>query len=127
MFADILRKVNEMDSKTQLLIRACKSGDPDKRLKSIYRRLYLMDMRYVDDNVCDYVVCENLLKIITEFIPHKIDVLKILSEFAPDSYYMVGYKDKPHWYRVKRLLISYLRFSNTEDLIGYKSPLKFRN
>lgn len=112
-----------MDTKTQLFIRACKVEDAPKRLDSLYSRYYLVPRECFNEVPKDYVICSELLNIISKFLP-RVETIDILEKSQP---YHLLYLNMDYWYRVKKTLINYIRFISVSELPGYIVPAKYRN
>ena len=83
-----------MDNISQLLIRACKSKNPTRRLKSVYRRFY---GRY-DERTEDVAISDILVHLVDKVAPMKLsEYLREVSSYK--SYYEVSVmcrkKDEP--------------------------------
>lgn len=107
-----------------LFIRACKSREPFKRAKSVYKRFYCRTCEGDDANVM------LLLSDIVEKYKKGFRFFHFLSELSPNSVRsQYGYCKMPYWERVTHLLINEFRFMNVENLveIGYIVPCKWKN
>lgn len=102
----------------QLLVRACKSNDPDTRLRSVYRRFYLMQ----DDPEVTTVALVNILsRIVDEYVPFT-SCLTVLQEMAPSRLYNATYNE-----RALSLLMNRIRLSAKDRFPGMTTPARFRN
>ena len=109
-----------MDNTTQLLIRACRSRHPHKRVRSVYHRFYLTIPKPEHEN---FFMCGILINIVEQYCPMKPN--EVIRELAPN--YLLNDKDKPYYDRALKMLISKIRLSNAERFKGLTTPAKFRN
>jgi len=112
-----------MNKQRQLLIRACKSKNPLKRLRSIYRRFYL-------DRFTDYEFYAHvggfLLDICVDYDLYPLT--KFVSDLEPKLSWMHGIpKNAPYKKRVLMLCISKIKLTETSKFQGLTRPLRFRN
>lgn len=98
----------------QLFIRACKSGDANKRIKSVYRRFYHYD--YDSANIVHILakICDNQLQ---------FSAIDLISELSPNNNWK--YPDN-YWEKCVNILISKIRLSEVSKFDGLVAPLKFR-
>lgn len=98
-----------------LWVRACKSKNPQKRLRSVYRRFYLCgepEARDLANILCD-VVERHLL----------IPLYSMIDGLNSDHPWYKGYS---HYERVVVFLTSKLRLSKATVYKGYIAPRRFR-
>ena len=104
-----------MNSLQLLLVRACKTRDPQKRLESVYRRYYYnggmqsADMVSILNNIC------------REYIPNSSE--KLINNLNPAQAFMYGCdKNTPYFDLCLKVLISHIRLTAADDIPGYKYP-----
>lgn len=101
----------------QLLIRACRSNNPNKRLLSTYRRFYYYSE---DENICK----KNLVIILANLVDKlvgKIDITDVIEELSPNNIkYMLG---EPYDYReaVILFLVDKIRFLEASKIEGLRT------
>ena len=103
-----------------LFIRACKSSNPRKRLKSVYRRFY---GDYEHGNI---FIIHKLVDVAEEYLP--VNVSKLVQALDPDENFrhLVGgtydYRDE-----ILRFFINHFRFTLASKLKenGFISPTRF--
>jgi hypothetical protein len=105
-----------------LFIRTCKSQNPEKRIKSVYRRFYLDSGKFVDNHLLDI-----LSKIVDKHL--NITNTQMINLLNPDTSWMHLNKsgETPYSTRVMRILISEIRHSSIDDFEGFISPRRYRN
>lgn len=109
--------MNKLD---QLLVRACKSGDPQKRLQSVYRRFYM------NNRVTDKDLCHILSKVVDKYV--NVKAMKLIQELSPESMFMPHMADdSPYWNQALQVLIYYIRFTEPSEFEGMEIPAMFRN
>ena len=103
-----------------LLIRACKSNNPEKRLASVYRRFFYsgkmetFDLLIILNNLCE------------KHLPIKSGDL--LHYMNPQRDFMYNCtRNTPYAERALKVLISHIRLSSIENLKGFKRPCWIRN
>lgn len=102
--------MKEASSLTQLYIRACKSRDPQKRLRSIYRRFY-----FSVPDLQDAVVAHALTEIVEEYELIRISKLIKVLDPANDWSYS-GDDPSSHWNRIMTAMWSAIRYTSREEL-----------
>jgi len=109
-----------MTKTQQLIIRACKSKNPQRRLRSVYRRFYGrfdydIESRYLSIVVCDVV--DDYIK------PSTFDVITGVSgwDFIPKL------NAFDHNQKVLQYLMDLIRFSEESKFPGLTKAAKFRN
>jgi len=109
-----------MDNLDQLLIRACKSKEPEIRLRSVYRRFYLstddeirvrVSLVAILARICDDNLTSTITEVITGLSPNRYNILNTKTEYLD---------------RTLSFLISKIRLAKTDDLQGLTPPAKFR-
>lgn len=123
-----------MDNISQLLIRACKSKNPTRRLKSVYRRFY---GRY-DERTEDVAISDILVHLVDEVAPMKLsEYLREVSSYK--SYYevkvMCRKKDEPvpvedpSYITTGYVMKDRLRHLDRKDFkkLGVRTPAMFRS
>lgn len=109
--------MNKID---QLFIRACKSLNPDIRLRSVYRRFY-GNYEHHDIHIANVLISLN----------EKYDIVSAkicMLELSPDNFIMFGCTiDDDYYLIVKKMLTSKIRLSSIKKFPGMKTPLKFKN
>jgi hypothetical protein len=133
-------KENEMEgrrtelTKTEmLLLRACKTSDPEKRLTSVYKRFYLAGVPEHRD-ICS-ILSSLLFKIIGTMDKR---MFNDIMDHSTTRSYMVGGNDhmtpnrtamyNQHWFNRKRALMSELELLPAEiihDNTNHISPSRF--
>ena len=110
-----------------LLIRACKTENPNKRLRSIYRRFYLNSKEY------EFNLVGIMSKIVDEYCPiTMIEYFRIKDEKKRqyDTCLAVhGEMPPEEWEQELNILINHIRFNfNNEHFkeTGCKVPIIFR-
>lgn len=106
-----------METITNLIIRACKSKDPHTRLKSVYRRFYLMDLDGCDHliNILSQICEEYNLMSLTDYIYATMPYNRWLHDDSP--YNDVRYS----------ILFHRVRHAKTTEFEGYRIPARYRN
>jgi len=106
-----------MEKLTQLFIRACKSRNPQVRVRSVYRRFY------GDYSNPEVHIMGILAAICDEFL--ELKVLDIISEMNPDNAWKYGKSDS-YESAVIKFLTSKIRLSEVSRFEGLQAPLMFR-
>lgn len=112
-----------MDNIEQLMIRACKSLKPSKRLKSIRKRFYLLDGMGSDENWN----VNMLTDIVDKYCP--IPMNEFMTRYESQILYNSMRKEKLNTKQIiSIILINQVRLCKANILIkqGYKVPCKFR-
>jgi hypothetical protein len=114
-----------MDNLTQLFIRACKSANPKKRVRSVYRRFY-NTYNENEQNEYDRYIAIILLDICDE---HKLlSLKKLATELDPNHFLKSLYKEEETYLQeVIRICTSAIRLTEVKKLEGLTPPRKFRN
>ena len=100
-------------TKTEMLfIRACKSGNPTLRVKSVYRRCYLSSSKEIHSV---YIACI-LLGILEKYF--KYNLSEIISYIAPE--YQINLDHYSYYNKVIQAVINNIRFTE-----GSKLPKEF--
>lgn len=111
----------ELTKTELLLIRACKSKDPMKRLSSVYRRQYGL----VESNI------EGLVNILSTIIEkhHPISTHDLIKELSPFNSYRWENASGQTTYHEKALfvLVAHLRLAEITIFNGWVSPAPFRS
>lgn len=109
--------MNKID---QLFVRACKSLNPELRLRSVYRRFY-GNYEHKDIHIANVLIALND----TYNIASAKDCLL---ELDPNRYIMYGCNiDDEYYLIVKKMLTSKIRLSSIKKFPGMNTPLKFKN
>lgn len=112
--------MNKID---QLIIRACKSKDPDTRLKSVYRRFYLSndDLFFASITGILARLCEDNLN---------FTVGALITELNPHNGWKYGVNpcnhDYDYWEHCSKVLTSKIRLSMVSEFDGLAIPLRFK-
>lgn len=113
-----------MDNITNLLIRACKSHDSMKRLRSVYRRFY-----YGGDctqEQFEAAMCSILTPVVDEFFPMTMN--EFLREYSRQEGYYWNTDAKPtHNHLTLLVLRSKIAFTLVNEIKGYRKPAIWRN
>ena len=109
-----------MDTVTQLIVRACKSGNPYRRLHSVHRRFYLLTA-----TPPDAVLAQKLASICDEHL--NVRVMDLISDYHPDNRWLVGSEPgQGHWPVTVRILIRHIRDARADQFPGLRAPRMFR-
>jgi len=108
-----------MNKTTQLFIRACKSTDPGKRVRSVYRRFYLAGQ---EDN--SGFIANILLEICQNYSLYRLQDLAC--DLSPGSLVLYGPPDNNYWRCVMRVAISKIRLTERSKFPGLTRPARFR-
>ena len=108
-----------MITKTDMLfVRACKSLDPPKRIRSVYRRFYS------GDSQPDKHLVVILSRICDEYVPFK--TADLINGLSPAKDWM--YEDCCDFYsRTIAIVTGQIRHAEIEKFPGFVSPACFRN
>jgi len=114
-----------MDNITQLFIRACKSANPERRVKSVYRRFYNYCKRENKSNEYDKHIANILIDICES---HKLlSVSKLATELDPHRFYKSLRIEKlTYCQELIAICTGAIRLAKVNQLEGLTSPLKFR-
>jgi hypothetical protein len=109
-----------MDTTTQLFIRACRSSDPHKRVRSVYRRYYLG----VDNKHTSFYITGILSSIVDKWC--KMPTSALIDGCNPSNASL--YRDENLSYHdlVLKVLISKIRHTEFTKFIGLRTPAKYR-
>lgn len=111
-----------MDKVKQLIIRACKSNNPELRLKTLYRRFYLLN---ADDDTMHFSMAGILASICDEYLTIKTS--RMVSDLCPGNRRKFGIEDGDnYWQSMVKVLTSYIRLSDKESFPGLTPPVMFR-
>jgi hypothetical protein len=110
-----------MNKTEQLLIRACKTQDPHKRVLNVYRRRYFT----TDSGTADFYLVQILGQIAEKYLA--LNILGLLSDLDERNRWKYGVEaeDSYHTACVK-LLISRIRLTEKDAFPGLTPPLRFR-
>jgi len=105
----------------QLVIRACKSKDPNTRLRRVYDRFYL---RSASDNLYRDAMVHVLANICDKHLD--LTVIEVISGCQKDRLFPRA--DQPSFEeRALNYLISKVRFTEVIKFEGLTHPIHFRN
>lgn len=107
----------DMNNLQSLLIRACKSKDPERRLKSVYKRYYYP--RYNPK-----AVTQILVKLSEEFYP--MTATTVFEMMAPENAWLYG-ENNNHYEHCVRILISHFQLAEINKLKGFRVAAPYRN
>lgn len=111
-----------MDKVKQLIIRACKSNNPELRLKTLYRRFYLLN---ADDDTMHFSMAGILASICDEYLTIKTS--RMVSDLCPGNRWKFGIEDDDnYWQSMVKVLTSYIRLSDKDSFPGLTPPAMFR-
>lgn len=109
-----------MDSVTQLMIRACKSHNPYRRLHSVHRRFYLST-----GTPTDVVLAQKLAAICDACLD--IRVTDLVNDYHPENLWRVGAAPGQDHFTVSVLiLISHIRYAHAKYFSGLRKAAVFR-
>lgn len=109
-----------MDKVEQLLIRACKSNDPARRLLSVHRRFY---GAYKNNNARNLVCIIGILApIVDKYKPYP-SCADVINEIARPT---TIFDERDGLARALQMLIHRIKFTEHNKLPGLTSPLLFR-
>lgn len=103
----------------QLFIRACKSYDPYKRIRSVYKRFYAIDVP--EDH--------HIAGVLSEVFERNclIKISDIYWDFHPDNQFSIlNDGDQPYAEKFIRYFISKIRYKNTSNFPGLTSPARYK-
>lgn len=109
-----------MNNLDQLLVRACKSKEPEIRLRSIYRRFYFstddeirvrVSLVAILAKICDDNLTSTVTEVITGLSPNRYNQLNVEIEYLD---------------RALSFLISKIRLTRIDEFDGLTPPAKFR-
>lgn len=106
-----------MDNLTQLFVRACKSGNPEQRIYSVYKRFY--NRLEMSDQRKAAVLTDILSSIVDECCPIRTN--KLINEI--NNYW---YKDMDLQDRMLLIMINQIRFEITTKTHTMRTPRKFK-
>ena len=111
-----------MDKLDILFIRACKVNNNEQRLKSLYRRFYLIDLQ----DVSEIYIINKLARLCDKYCSFK--TIELVSELSPD-YIRWKFDKKEYTFNEKclKVLIMKIRFLDVSKLDGFIVPAFFRN
>ncbi len=123
-----------MDNISQLLIRACKSKDPTRRLKSVYRRFYGSYGEHKDlvaishllvhlvDEVCPMKLAEYLRDVSRLKSYHEMDIICRKKDVPLPE-------EDPAYLTTLYIMRDKLRIMMKDELVelGVRTPAKWRN
>lgn len=110
-----------MTNTEQLFIRACKSLQPEVRVKSVYRRFY--------GNYPDDVYIRNIPLVLLNIIENNniMTVRQLVDDLLPDNNWRYEHKkDDNYMILLRKVFISRIRLSEVSKLPGFKKPLRFK-
>jgi hypothetical protein len=99
----------------QLFIRACKSSDGKKRIRSLYRRFYYYEY--------DPQHAVNILAEICDKHLH-LKTAELISDLSPNNEWK--HPANNYWERCLSILIGKIRLSEVSKFDGLTAPLRFR-
>lgn len=107
-----------LNNLNKLYIRACKSKNPQKRLRSIYRRFY-----FYQPAIQDEVIANNLAAIVEEY--NLLTISKLTQALDPcNDYCYSGDDPKSHWNRIMVAMWQAIRYTHRDDLPDFLTPDK---
>ena len=112
-----------MDKTTQLMIRACKSLNPQQRLRTVYRRFYYRGDSVGQENAA---LVSILSRVCEEYAPIRLTVL--MDHLKPENHWKHDFEVREGFnsYAVK-ILSRHLRMTEGSDLDGLTPPRRFRD
>ena len=114
-----------MNNTEILIIRACKSLNPQKQLDSVYKRFYY-NYKTLDKNLYWDSKAIILIELIDKYNPiPTIELANVLNpKFA--SFYVNDENNYTYYEHLFGALVSYIRFENIDRFEGFKIPNKFK-
>jgi len=115
-----------MSKLDMLFIRACKSNDVEKRLRSVHKRFYA---RGLGERVVKEAITSILARLADEYAFPKPDLCKVIRECQPDVMMMSVFGEQYDYHtQCSRTLSKYLRYTTGDHLekLGYIRPVMFR-
>jgi hypothetical protein len=111
-----------MDKVQMLFVRACKSKNPAVRVLSVYRRFYC---RCDDQRMIDFAVSSLLIDICDK--NNIVTLSRVFSDLYPDDLISERKLDSSnYWSSVRKLVTSYIRWSNIDEFSDFIIPLRYR-
>jgi hypothetical protein len=110
-----------MNKTEQLLIRACKSGNPRRRLESVYRRQYLAQPHGIRGSD----LCCVLIPICEQYCNVRLGA--VLMSLDPSSRYFPNEVPRDYLDNAADALIDIIRFTRGSEFTGLTLPGRFRN
>jgi hypothetical protein len=109
----------------QLLIRACKSLEAEKRLISVYKRFYYRGATEKETKKNLIIILSRVFEMIVE--PDILD--DIISELSPNNIKWTLFDRNDYVYEdvVLQYMISKIRLTEVSKIAGFRKPLCFRN
>jgi len=108
--------MTELTAVEQLLVRACKTLNPRKRLKSVYRRFYLAN----GQQLSGYCALQILFPVIDKGCP--MSAVTAITEMRR----CVQNSMTSDW-DYADILVSHVRWHTTDEIKGYRIPARSRN
>lgn len=110
---------NPLTNTEMLFIRACKSSDPYKRVRSVYRRFYYGGKS--SDVFINFVITQLFANICDKHMP--ISSSDLISKVNPNQACNFGNSYDVICFRA---LINHIRLIEVSKIPGFKIPLRFR-
>jgi len=107
-----------MDNTEQLLIRACKSGDPITRLLSVYRRFYL------PNETPKLYLAHILAGIVDKYVP--VTATEMIFEFDPKQKKEFFGEDFTYTEIALGFVLHKIRYADRAKFPGLTTPCAFR-
>lgn len=109
-----------MTNTEQLFIRACKSLNPELRVRIVYRRFY---GSYDDNHDAD--IAYLLTKIVDKY--DLVSTIDLIESLNPMDKWKYANDDDLYLTIVMKVMISKIRLCEISKLDGFKKPLRFRH
>ena len=108
-----------MTKRDQLFIRACKSRVPYRRVKSVYKRFYAIDVPE------DRHIAGVLSEVFDRNCPIEMGV--VYWKFHPGNQFSImNDEDQTYTEKFINFLISNIRYKDADSFLGLTSPARFR-
>lgn len=107
-----------MNKYEMLFVRACKSRNPAKRVRSVYSRFYL---RNSDETENTFYIAGIIANICDKY--HPISTSNLFTALHPGNKWKYGIEDdESYWASSIKIMISHLRLSEVSKFEGYIGP-----
>ena len=111
-----------MDKVDQLLIRACKVENPEKRFLSIYKRFWLFS---TDSQMALSVITDRLMKICEEYEVGSL-IKYVNWHRKQEIWHKEGFIEKPFQQKLLEFCVDSIRYTGVDSFPGLSIPIRFR-